>query len=150
MNQPFVQLGCVDNLFSRQMVFQQVGDMEVGHTHQFNHLTLLAYGSLRVTVNGKTTDFHAPQMIFIKADQVHELVALQVGTVAYCIHALRDGHRVEDILDASMVPDGVDPRSLALPVVCNASADGRPSPTTSQEEQAAHAAFFSPGESERT
>jgi len=150
MNQPFVQLGCVDNLFSRQMVFQQVGDMEIGHTHQFNHLTLLAYGSLRVTVNGKTTDFHAPQMIFIKADQVHELVALQAGTVAFCIHALRDGHRVEDILDASLVPDGVDPRSLALPVVCNASGDGRPPPTTSQEEQAAQAAFFSPGESERT
>lgn len=124
MSQPFVQLGCVDNLFSRQMVFHQVGDMEVGHTHQFNHLTLLAHGSLRVTVNGKSTDFHAPQMIFIKADQVHELVALQAGTVAYCIHALRSGHRVEDILDVSMLPDGVDPRSVALPVICNVDAPG--------------------------
>lgn len=88
------------------MHFKKAGDIEHGHTHQFDHLTLLASGSLRVTVDGVVSDFKAPHMIFIKKDKNHELVALEDETVAYCIHALhnKDTH---DILDPSMVPEGV-------------------------------------------
>lgn len=115
MSQPEVKLGCVANLFSRMMYFRKAGDIEIGHTHQFDHLTLLAKGKLRVTVEGVTTDFTAPHMIYIKADKVHELVALTDETVAYCIHALRDKENNE-ILDPSMIPAGVDPLSLAGPI----------------------------------
>ena len=38
---------------------------------------------------------------------MHELVSLEPNTVAYCIHALRIGNDVDDILDPSMVPEGV-------------------------------------------
>jgi len=115
---PHVAIGCVANLFSRQMHFKKVGDMEHGHTHPFDHLTLLASGSLRVTVEGKTTDFKAPHMIYIKAEHRHQLLALEDNTVAFCIHALRVGERVEDILDPTMVPAGVTPTTVAMPVVC--------------------------------
>ena len=115
---PYVSIGCVANLFSRQMHFQKAGDREHGHTHPFDHLTLLAAGKLQVTVEGKTTEFKAPHMIFIKAEHNHELVALEDNTVAYCVHALRVGERVEDILDPAMVPAGVKPTDLALPLVC--------------------------------
>jgi quercetin dioxygenase-like cupin family protein len=97
------------------MRFEKAGDTEHGHTHQFDHLTLLASGSLRVTVEGKTTDFKAPHMIYIHKDKNHELVALEDNTVAYCIHALRDKDSGE-ILDPSMIPAGVDPLSMAQPV----------------------------------
>ena len=50
MTHPEVKLGSVANLFSRQMHFKNVGDVEHGHTHQFDHLTLLAAGRLQVTV----------------------------------------------------------------------------------------------------
>jgi quercetin dioxygenase-like cupin family protein len=112
---PSYSLGCVANLFSKQMHFAKAGDVEQGHVHQFDHLTLLAAGSLRVTVNGKTNDFKAPQMIFIKAEYNHELVALEDNTVAYCIHALRDKDS-GDILDPTMIPEGVDPLTIAQPV----------------------------------
>jgi quercetin dioxygenase-like cupin family protein len=115
---PHVQIGCVANLFSRQMHFKKAGDLEHGHTHPFDHLTLLASGSLRVTVNGKTTDFKAPHMIFIKAEHEHELVALEDNTVAYCIHALRKGNGVDDIIDPASVPAGVSPLQYADPLVC--------------------------------
>jgi quercetin dioxygenase-like cupin family protein len=115
---PHVQIGCVANLFSRQMHFKKAGDLEHGHTHPFDHLTLLASGSLRVTVNGKTTDFKAPHMIFIKAEHNHELVALEDNTVAYCIHALRKGNGVDDIIDPAFVPAGVTPLQYADPLVC--------------------------------
>jgi quercetin dioxygenase-like cupin family protein len=118
IDQPHVQIGCVANLFSRQMHFKNAGDVEHGHTHPFDHLTLLASGSLRVTVNGNTTDFKAPHMIYIKAEHNHELVALEDNTVAYCIHALRDGNGVDDILDPASVPAGVDPRTVAKHVAC--------------------------------
>lgn len=119
MNTPEVKLGCVANLYSRMMHFKTAGDIEVGHTHQFDHLTLLAKGKLRVKVNDVTTDFTAPHMIYIRADQVHELTALTDNTVAYCIHALRDGNGVEDIIDPSMIPEGTSALSMAKPVVAD-------------------------------
>ena len=113
MNHPDILIGCVANLYSRQMAFKKAGDIELGHKHAFDHLTLLASGSLRVTVEGKTTEFKAPHMIYIHKDKVHELVALEDNTVAYCIHALRDGNGVDDILDPSMIPEGVDPTKFS-------------------------------------
>jgi len=117
MTQPIVHIGCVANLFSRMMHFEKAGDTEIGHTHQFDHLTLLAKGKLKVTVEGKVSEFTAPHMIYIHKDKVHELEALTDGTVAYCIHALHDKDTGE-ILDPSMIPNGVDPLSLSMPV-CN-------------------------------
>lgn len=108
MANPEVKLGCVANLFSRQMYFKNVGDVEHGHTHQFDHLTLLAAGRLQVTVEGVVSEFTAPHMIYIKKDKMHELIALEPNTVAYCIHALRIGENVDDIVDPTMVPEGVD------------------------------------------
>lgn len=117
MSAPGVMIGCVANLYSRMMYFEKAGDIEIGHTHQFDHLTLLAKGKLQVTVEGQVSEFTAPHMVYIRADKVHELVALVDGTVAYCIHALRDGDDVGDILDPSMIPAGVDPTSLAKSVI---------------------------------
>ena len=117
MAEAVIAINCVANLFSRQMYFPKEGDIERGHTHPFDHLTLLAHGSLRVTVEGKTTDFKAPHMIYIHAEKQHELVALEDDTVAYCIHALRTGERVEDILDPASIPDGVSPLHLARPLI---------------------------------
>jgi quercetin dioxygenase-like cupin family protein len=116
MNSPEIKIGCVANLYSRMMHFLKAGDVEIGHTHQFDHLTLLAKGKLQVTVEGNTSEFTAPQMIYIHADKVHELIALTDNTVAYCIHALRTNEG--EILDPSMIPEGVDARTMSASVVC--------------------------------
>lgn len=104
MANPSVNIGCVSNLFVRQMHFQNVGDKELGHAHSFDHLTLLAKGKLAVKINDEVTEFTAPQMIFIKAELQHELTAVSDNTVAYCIHALRSDVANGDILDPAMVP----------------------------------------------
>ena len=117
MNAPVVHIGCVANLYSRMMHFKKAGDIEQGHKHQFDHLTLLAKGRLQVTVESKATEFVAPHMLYIRADKNHELVALSDDTVAYCIHALRTPEG--DIIDPSMVPEGVDIRSIASHVVAD-------------------------------
>ncbi len=118
MPSPLISIGCVANLYSRMMHFAKAGDVEVGHTHQFDHLTLLASGSLKIVVDGVESVFQAPHMIYIHKDKVHELTALEDNTLAYCIHALRDGNGVEDILDPDMIPEGVNPLSLSNSLIC--------------------------------
>jgi quercetin dioxygenase-like cupin family protein len=108
MAAPHPQIAMVANLWIRQMTFEHKGDAELTHTHEFDHLTLLARGSLRVQVNEQTTDYHAPTMIYIRAHEYHTLTALEDQTVAYCIHALRD-ELTGDILDPAMVPNGIIP-----------------------------------------
>jgi quercetin dioxygenase-like cupin family protein len=105
MTNPIVKLGGAGNIYSRMMHFTKAGDIEIGHTHDFDHLTLLASGSLKVTVEGKNTVFKAPHMIWIHKDKNHELIALENNTVAYCIHAVRD--EFGEIVDPSMIPNGV-------------------------------------------
>lgn len=104
MNQPQVNIGTVENLFVRQMSFALAGDQEMGHKHPYNHLTLLAKGSLTVGIGDKETTFVAPNMIYIEADTEHMLTAVTDNTVAYCIHALRE--ESGDIIDPAMVPKG--------------------------------------------
>jgi quercetin dioxygenase-like cupin family protein len=105
MANPIVNIGCVSNVFVRMMHFVAAGDSENGHTHPFDHITLLAKGKIKVVVGNAETEFTAPHMIFIKAEQIHRLEALTDGAVAYCIHALRE-QGASDIIDPAMVPTG--------------------------------------------
>lgn len=116
-NQPIIALGLVANLWTRQMHFEKAGDCEQGHAHQFDHCTLLAHGSLTITVDGNSKDFVAPQMIYIKAGMEHELKALEDDTVAFCIHALRE-KETGNIISPDMLPAGITPHEV-LTVVAN-------------------------------
>jgi len=102
-------ISCVKNLFVKQMLFRKAGDKEYGHAHCHDHLTLLTKGKLRVNALGKDTDFDAPAHIYIKADVVHELTALEDDTIAHCIHALRNEDGSGDIIDPNSIPDGIAP-----------------------------------------
>ncbi len=108
-----IEIACVSNLYSRMMLFEKCGAMEQGHSHPFDHVTLLAKGKLEITVEGKTTEFTAPKMIFIAAKKKHKLVALEDDTLVFCIHALRD-IETGDILDPSMIPVAIDSRKHGL------------------------------------
>ena len=109
INQPTASIAYVANLWSKMMVFAKAGDVEYGHAHTFDHLTLLARGALKITIDGVSSEFKAPHMIYIKKDKVHELVAIEDSTVAYCIHALRGLDKSGDILDPSMIPKNAHP-----------------------------------------
>jgi len=116
-NTPQIAISSVANLFCRMMKFEKAGNIEYGHSHTFDHLTLLAKGSLNVTVNGKTTKFTAPHMIYIQKDKFHELEALEDDTIAFCIHALHSKDNPGDILDPASIPNGIRPVELAVPII---------------------------------
>ncbi len=107
MTTPVSKISLVANVWVKQMLFENAGDISSAHDHLFDHQTLLAHGSVEVTVNGKSSIFKAPTIIYIRAGQMHEIKAVEAGTVCYCIHPIRDGERVEDIIDPADIPEGV-------------------------------------------
>ena len=112
MASPKSQLSLISNLWIKLMTFERTGDVNEGHKHVFDHPTLLVKGKLQVDVEGEISVFDAPHIVFIARDKVHPLTALEDGTVAACIHALRDGEQVEDIVDPAMIPAGINPNHL--------------------------------------
>jgi len=106
MTAPNTKISVVANTWVKQMQFAKAGDFNDGHTHIFDHQTLLGKGSVKVTVNGKVSEFTAPTIIFIRAGFEHQIEALEDDTICYCIHAIRDGERVEDIIDPADIPEG--------------------------------------------
>jgi gentisate 1,2-dioxygenase len=108
---PEIVFGMVDSVWCKQLYFKLKGDIMHGHRHTHNHLTLLAHGKVKVTVNGEESNFSAPNMIFIHKDHLHEIVALEDDTVAYCVHAVRDND-TGDIIDSIGIPNGIMIESL--------------------------------------
>jgi dTDP-4-dehydrorhamnose 3,5-epimerase-like enzyme len=106
MTHPTSKISIVANTWVKQMYFAKAGDINEGHTHTFDHQTLLGKGKVKVTVNNKVTEFTAPTIIFIRAGFMHEIEALEDDTICYCIHAIRDGEKVEDIVDPEDIPEG--------------------------------------------
>lgn len=104
MSSPKIKVMCISNVYTRLMHFQNEGDIELGHSHDFDHGTLVSSGSLLVeTINPKTNDVisqkvvDAPNFVFIEKHKFHRLTALADDTVCACIHALRtnDGELLE-------------------------------------------------------
>lgn len=105
---PKTTMAHVSNLWVRMMHFEKVGDQNEPHAHDFDHVTLLSKGRMEVDVDGCKTVFNAPHLIYIIKGKRHYLTALEDDTIASCIHAVRTGEKEEDILDPTMIPDGVD------------------------------------------
>jgi hypothetical protein len=104
-----VTVTCVANVYIKQISYPKKGCKNVAHLHQHDHTTLLAAGSVDVNVNGQVTHYTAPSMIYIEKDHVHNFTSTEDNTVCYCIHALRDGDGVNDIIDPVSIPKGVHP-----------------------------------------
>ncbi len=100
-----ISMAMVSNIWCKQMHFLTAGTQMPGHLHNHNHITLLAKGKLAVTVNGEVSEFTAPHLIFIHKDHVHDLLALEDDTLAYCIHAVRDID-TGDIMEGVSIPSG--------------------------------------------
>jgi quercetin dioxygenase-like cupin family protein len=112
MSSPEINVGITCNIFARQMHFKNAGDFEIGHEHPYDHLTLLAKGRFIVEVDGVSTEFLAPHMLWVRADKIHKITSVTAGAVAYCIHGLRNSEVSDDIVAPDMVPRGVELRSM--------------------------------------
>lgn len=83
-------IGCYANIWIRQKHFNTVGEKIGGHKHKYDHLSILASGSVKVSVDSYEKTFHAPTFITIPAEDIHNITALTEDVVWYCIFADRD------------------------------------------------------------
>jgi quercetin dioxygenase-like cupin family protein len=99
--------GFVGNVWVRQNWLIKAGDTAGGHAHYHDHVSLLVKGSVEISVDDNAPkQFHAPTYIVIKKNHRHNIVALEDGTVFYCVFAMRDiDGNVVDIYQDANVPD---------------------------------------------
>jgi len=85
------ELGYFGNIWVRQNVLSKAGDTFGGHKHEFDHVSLLTKGKVKVIVEGHPEkEFVAPTFIVIRKEYEHEFIALEDDTNWYCVFALRD------------------------------------------------------------
>ena len=94
------------------MRFEKAGDKVSGHAHNFDHVTFLWRGSVGLRAwhaespdKVTTRKFSAPARVLIHKDWMHEFTALEDGTAADCIYAVRDfDGQVTDIWNGDTTP----------------------------------------------
>lgn len=82
------------NIFIRPNTLDHAGQCVDGHTHNFDHTTIVFTGSVHVEAtlpNGevKTGVFEAPAHFLVKADVTHKITALVDNTVFWCVYSHR-------------------------------------------------------------
>jgi hypothetical protein len=98
--------GYIGNIWVRQNYLPKAGDSVGGHIHYFDHVSLLAQGSVEVVIDGHEPKvFTAPTFIVIRKQHRHKITALEDNTYWYCVFAARtvDG-KVEEIVYANNDP----------------------------------------------
>lgn len=101
MSDPVTDLKLVDNVFVKLHHFLNEGDTHQGHAHAFDHITLLANGSVTMKHGNGEQDFKAPHLIVTPKGITHQFIAKEPNTVFCCIHAIRE----KDELDGIASPD---------------------------------------------
>jgi hypothetical protein len=95
-NQPVsVDIKLTDDLFIKTAVVADAGTVIPTHAHAYDHVTLLAYGSMLVVAGDAVLgEFIGPVGILIRAGVKHTMTTLTPGVVFACIHAL---HGTDDV-----------------------------------------------------
>lgn len=73
----------------------------VQHTHNFDHLSILAQGCVELIVEGEKSIIHAPACLTIAAGKHHGIRTL-TDVVWYCIHATEceDEDKIDEVIIA--------------------------------------------------
>lgn len=76
-----------DDIFTKQMHIKHEGVFIPQHSHTYEHMSMLALGSVRVWQDGVYSgDYTAPVGIKIPANVKHTFMSLEPNTIIYCIH----------------------------------------------------------------
>jgi len=104
MAAPKIKMMACSNVYIRQMHFAGKNDVEAGHSHTYDHATILSNGSIKYEIldkfDGDTVSekiFTAPDMIYVEKNKFHRITALQDNTICCCTHALRS-------IDGDLIP----------------------------------------------
>ena len=83
------------NIFIRPNYLDEIGDRVDGHTHNFDHTTIIFQGAVHVkaTLPDGTIqegDFTSPAHFLVKANVEHEITATTPNTIFWCVYSHQD------------------------------------------------------------
>lgn len=106
VEQPYeIDIALADDIFVKQIHVPKAHTYLPQHSHEYDHTTLLARGSVEVWLDEESLGvFFAPKPILILAGRKHLFCTLEDDTVIYCIHnvsragviEVRDEHHLVD------------------------------------------------------
>ena len=100
------------NIWVREINFREAGMVKSGHRHKFDHLHFLAKGRVKLRVYDADhkllleAEKEAPAWIKVPKEHYHDIVALEDGTLGYCIQAVRNEHG--EVVDTDFTRDFMD------------------------------------------
>lgn len=88
------------NIYLKKMFFNAQGSVYKGHHHDYDHVTLVASGKVRVRfaavpeafLPAEEKEYSGVSMFVTRCFREHEITALEDNTVVCCIHAIRDAN----------------------------------------------------------
>lgn len=93
------------NVYLKQMDFDEPNMTYCGHHHEYDHVTLVASGRVRVTFGAvpfagipeEVKEYSAVSMFVTRSFRLHTIVSLEPNTTVCCVHAIRtkDGNILE-------------------------------------------------------
>lgn len=102
---PLVDMKIVDNVFVKMHHFIRAGDSHDGHSHTFDHITLLSSGSVKMIHDKGEAEYKAPYLIVTPKGIKHQFTALEPNTVFCCIHAIRESDDIDGVAPQDINPD---------------------------------------------
>ena len=90
-------------VYVKQFHLRTVDEEVETHVHTYDHLSLLASGTVRVTVDGVATVYTAPTAVTIHAGKVHHIAPLTPDCLWYCVHKIP-----EELLESGNALDSID------------------------------------------
>jgi quercetin dioxygenase-like cupin family protein len=110
------QSAYADNVWVKMMYLLNQGDQIQGHAHTFDHITLLARGSVRMEHDLGSKEYKAPFLIITPKGIVHKFTALESRSLLCCIHAIRDGDEVDDIAPQNITTEEAERLMFKYPL----------------------------------
>lgn len=86
-----IALGQFGNVYIMSYVNMKAGEKIATEHHEYDHVSFLEKGQMRLTVEGRTVAYEGPQFVLVRQRQHHEMVALVDGTTWICINVICDG-----------------------------------------------------------
>jgi quercetin dioxygenase-like cupin family protein len=85
-------------VYAKQMLLP-AGHYAETHQHRYDHMSILASGTVSVTLDGVTTHYEGPSVVHIGAGKMHRIEAI-TDSVWFCVHATEetDPGKVDEVL----------------------------------------------------
>lgn len=86
--QPYsVEIRLADGMMVKTMTIQRAGDSVPQHSHEYDHVSVVAAGAVLLSAGGATpVPYHAVSSIKVSAGIKHVFTALTDGATVLCVH----------------------------------------------------------------